>query len=96
MVEISAAGCAACERLEEEVLSRPDVVGASRGFVAVRVDGDKQPELKKQLEVSGYPTIVFLRGDGREIGRVRGAVPYQVMLEEMAKVGQKGTAAAPR
>lgn len=95
MVEVSTVGCSACKRLEEEVLSRPDVVAASSAFVPVRVDGDRQPELKRQLEVSGYPTVVFLESGGKEIGRVRGAVPHQVMLKELGKAAARGGAAGP-
>jgi len=90
MVQVSAPWCSSCKRLEADVLSRPDVIAASRAFVPVRLDGDKRPDLKKQLDVSGYPTVIFLRG-GKEIGRVRGPVPYQqflVMLKEMAKAGR--------
>lgn len=87
MVEVSAAWCSSCKRLEADVLSRPDVIAASHAFVPVRVDGDKRPDLEKKLDVSGYPTVIFFR-DGKEIGRVRGAVPYQAMLKEMDRAGR--------
>jgi thiol:disulfide interchange protein len=90
MVDVMADWCSACKRLDAEVFSRADVAAAAGKFVAVKVDGDKRPELKKRFEVSGYPTIILLTPEGKELGRVRGAVPYQVMksaLEEAARPG---------
>ena len=55
----------------------------------IKVDGDKYPEVKDKLGVTGYPTIVFLRDDGTELGRSTGAVPYDAMLEAMAKAQEK-------
>lgn len=86
MVDVSTSWCSACERLDADVFSRDDVAEASKAFVCVRVDGDKRADLVKRLKVSGYPTVVFLGQDAKELGRVRGAVPYQVMLEEMKRV----------
>jgi len=92
LVDVSTTWCSACKRLDEEVFSRSDVAESSRRFVSVRVDAEKRPDLEKRFEVSGYPTIIFLRPDGEEVGRVRGAVPYQVMLSEMDKAAQSARA----
>ena len=87
--EVSTSWCSACKTLDETVLSKPAVGAASRQFVPVRVDGDKRPDLVKQLAVSGYPTVVFQRADGKELGRVRGVPPReQDMLEEMRSAAQ--------
>ena len=86
MVEVSTTWCSACKWLEETVLSEKVVIDASRRFVPVRVDADKQVELKDKLKANQYPTIVFINPDGTEVERVIGAVPYQVMLESMNKV----------
>ena len=89
MVEVSTSWCSACKRLDEEVFSRRDVVEAAAPFVPIRVDAEKRRDLEKKFAVSGYPTIVFLTPEGKEIGRVRGAVPYQVMLGQLADAAQK-------
>jgi thiol:disulfide interchange protein len=86
MVDVSTSWCSACKRLDADVFSRADVAEVSKAFVCVRVDGDKRADLVRKFRVSGYPTVVFLDQDGRELGRARGAVPYQVMLEEMKRV----------
>jgi thiol:disulfide interchange protein len=98
MVEVSAPWCSACKRLEEEVFSRAEIAAASGSFVLARVDGDKHPDLRKQFGVTGYPTVVFLLAGSKpiELGRVRGAVPYRIMLAAMEEAARKAEAAAPR
>jgi len=93
MVDVGATWCTFCKQLDEEVLSRAEVAEAARDFVAVRVDGDKRPDLVKRLEVSGYPTVLLLDANEKIIGRLRGVVRPQAMLDEMARAAGKGGAA---
>ncbi len=85
MVDVFATWCAPCKLLDENVFSQAEVIEASKAFVAVRVDGDKNPDFVTKWKVGGYPTVLFLTPDGREVGRSIGAVPYQDMLESMDK-----------
>jgi thiol:disulfide interchange protein len=96
MVDFLATWCHGCNLLDETVFSRHDVGEASQDFVAVRVDGDKRPDLARRLAVGGYPIVLFLTPHGEEITRVRGAVPYQVMLEAMARASEKPAAPQTR
>ncbi len=89
MVDVFATWCGPCKLLDESVFSRPDVAEASKAFTTIRVDGDKYPDIVTKLGVSGYPTVVFLSSDGKEIGRSVGAVPYQNMLDAMKKAQEK-------
>jgi thiol:disulfide interchange protein DsbD len=84
MVDFYADWCTYCKKLDAEVFSRPDVVQASKDFVAIKVDTDEDPGTGRKYGVRGLPTVLFLQSDGTEIRRSRGAVPYTVMLEEMA------------
>ena len=83
MVDVMADWCAICKRMDAEVYTRADVAASAARFVPVKVDGDKRPELKKEFGVSGYPTLVLLTPDGREVGRVRGGVPYQLLISAL-------------
>ena len=89
MVTVTAAWCTGCTQLKEQALSLPEVVTSAKRFVVLDVDGDKQPSLKGRLRVTGYPTIVFFDARGKEISRVRGAVPYQILLDEMDEAVRK-------
>ncbi|UCC68440.1 MAG: thioredoxin family protein [Armatimonadota bacterium] len=95
MVDVFATWCKPCQMLDEEVFSRPDVAESSQNFVCVKLDGDKNPDLREKLGVTGYPTVVFLSPDGRALRRSRGLVPYSVMLREMAAAAEQAGAAQP-
>ncbi len=95
MVDVFATWCAPCKMLDEDVFSRADVANASRNFIPVKVDGDKKPDLRDKLGVSSYPTVVFLSPDGEDIGRSRGLVPYQIMLDVMSKALEKVAGVQP-
>jgi thiol:disulfide interchange protein len=83
MVDVMADWCSICKRMDAEVYTRADVAASAAKFVPVKVDGDKRPELKQKLDVSGYPTLVLLTPDGKEVGRVRGGVPYQLLISAL-------------
>ncbi len=85
MVDCFATWCQPCKLLDETVFSRADVAEASKAFVMVKLDVDKNSDIAKKLKVSAYPTVLFLTPDGKEIGRSTGAVPYQNMLDSMAE-----------
>ena len=83
MVDVMASWCGSCKKLDRDVWTREDVGKLSRGFVAVKVDGDKRPDVKSKHTVSGYPTTLFLSPEGKELGRVRGVPPVDQMMDAM-------------
>jgi len=74
MVEFYADWCGWCKRLDATTFSNPDVVSLlSSRAVAVKVDGEREGRvLAGKYGVDGYPTVVFLSPDERELGRVPG------------------------
>ena len=89
MVDVFAAWCGPCKRLDEEVFSRADVGEQSKQFVGVKVDGDNRRDLLQKLQVTGYPTTIFLAPDEKELTRVRGSVSYEDMLQAMSAALEK-------
>lgn len=68
--------CPDCKQLKSSVFTRADFVARTRQFVAVYLDGD-QPgaqALGDAFRVTGYPTLVVLAPDRREVTRVAGGM----------------------
>lgn len=73
--------CGWCIKLKEEVFSKPEfATWAKDKVVLLELDFPRKTELpaelkeqneklKKEFKISGYPTIVFLDGNGKELGR---------------------------
>ncbi|WP_407365673.1 disulfide reductase DsbH [Chlamydia pecorum] len=72
--------CVWCEKMEEEILSSSAFVNfATKHLHMVKIDFPKSPnqkhlepnryELKKSYDVLGFPTMVFIDADGKELAR---------------------------
>jgi protein disulfide-isomerase len=94
--------CGWCIKLNKEIFSQPEFVEyAQKNIVAVELDfphGKKQTdelkaankELQKKYKIQGYPTIVVLNGEGKEIGRLgymKGGP--KAFIEELEKLKKK-------
>ncbi len=86
--------CGWCRRLEQEAYARDDVIALSRDFACVKVDGDRRPDLVRAHRIEGYPTLLFLDPQGREISRVPGYIPADRLLAEMRRALPPRQAAA--
>jgi thioredoxin-like negative regulator of GroEL len=75
--------CPPCNQLKATLFNRQDFAALSRSFVAVHVDGDRPgaQKLGQQFKVAGYPTLVLLRPDGREITRLPGEAEAAQVME---------------
>ncbi len=75
MVDFHAEWCGACRTLDKKTFTDANVVTASRRFVNVKVDVDKQQEIAARYGVSSLPTIGWIKGDGKPVGGIVGAYP---------------------
>lgn len=57
-------------------------------YVFCHIDGDANRDLVNQFNVTAYPTMVFLTKDGKEVHRMVGAAPVNVVVAEMEKARQ--------
>jgi thiol-disulfide isomerase/thioredoxin len=75
--------CPPCQQLKSSVFSRSDFIAKTRQFVAVYLDGDAPGAQKwgEVFHVSGYPTVVILRPDRREITRISGGVDLSLYAD---------------
>lgn len=88
MVDFHAEWCGACRTLDKKTFTDANVVAASRRFVNVKVDVDKQQEIAARYGVSSLPTIGWLKGDGKPVGGIVGAYPPKEFIAAQ-KVAQQ-------
>ena len=72
--------------MAREVYTDKEFIEFSKKFVFMRVLADKNPEgeeLKSRYRVGGFPTLLILDSKGREIDRLPGARPADLLMEEL-------------
>jgi thioredoxin-related protein len=83
--------CPPCNQVKATLFNRQDFIERSRHFVPVYIDGDSPSaqKLGTRFHVSGYPTMILFRPDGREVVRLPGeADPQQYM--DVLTLGMNG------
>ncbi|HKQ61077.1 MAG TPA: thioredoxin domain-containing protein [Candidatus Polarisedimenticolaceae bacterium] len=91
-VDFWAIWCAPCREMESRVYSDPAVIEAARGFVTLKLDADVHENLVSRYEVEALPTLLFLDGEGQELGRIEGRIGAGPLRERLEQV-QRGYAA---
>jgi len=94
--------CGWCIKLNKEIFSKPEFVEyAQKSIVAVELDFPRSKqqtaelkkankELQQKYKIRGYPTIVVLNGEGKEIGRLGYmAGGPKAFIEELEKLKKK-------
>jgi len=86
MVDVMTDWCVWCVELDNLVYSQPEVYNYSNANqINYKIDAEKGEgiEFAKKYKVEGYPTIIFLDGDGNEIDRIVGYSPVAQFKEYM-------------
>jgi thioredoxin-related protein len=95
MVDVYTEWCTWCGKLDDEVYTDKDVIALADEMVKLKVnaeDGGEGQAFSERLGVGGYPTILFLKADGREIDRIGGFLPAPQFREEMKRIKEgRGT-----
>jgi FimV-like protein len=86
MIEFWADWCQPCHWLEERTLTHPSVAEASRRFVALRIDFDRNLAAAQRFGVMALPAILFTDSEGTEILRLNGFVEAPRFLALMKRV----------
>lgn len=75
-----------CRKMTREVYTDKKFIEFSRSQVFMRVFQDTEPEgerLARRFKVQGFPTLIVLDSEGREMDRILGALSAQDLIEEL-------------
>jgi thioredoxin-related protein len=73
--------CRWCDRMDAETYSNDEIASyLDRYFVAIKVHGEKEKDLKRKFTIVGYPTIWFIDSAGERIAFIPGYVPADEFL----------------
>ena len=74
IADFSTDWCPNCRKLENHTFSDPAISDRLDQFVKVYIDGDRHPEMVERFGIEGFPTLVALSPEGRELDRSVGYV----------------------
>jgi thiol:disulfide interchange protein len=83
LVFFTAPWCEYCHQMADDAFMQEQVVNLSQRFVCILVDADREPEVCRQFQVRGYPTIQFLSPWGTPLSRLVGKKPGHLVVMEM-------------
>jgi thiol:disulfide interchange protein len=91
MVDFYTTWCGWCRKLDETTFADAGVKRALASVVPVRLDAEGTGRAAAaRYGISGYPTIIFLDPNGREVGRIPGYLPADAFLQELQDVLRQG------
>ncbi|HEY5387311.1 MAG TPA: DUF255 domain-containing protein, partial [Thermoleophilia bacterium] len=86
LLSLSAVWCHWCHVMDETSYSDPRVIAAvNEGFVPIRVDNDRHPDVNRRYNMGGWPTTAFLAASGDPITGATYMPPEQ-LLPALARV----------
>jgi len=97
-VMLTIQGCGPCKRLEEEALAHSAIQSFLEPFLKVQIYADaneKNAEIAKKLQASGYPTLVCLDGNEKVLNRWSGYGGVTEFALECAKAYEEGKIPQP-
>lgn len=80
--------CGPCHKMTSLVFSAQTVVDAAKDVVCLKVDGDKHKDLVEKYKVVGYPHLLLLDSNGKELKRASGYHTAKKTIEFM-QAGKK-------
>lgn len=79
LIDFYANWCAPCKMMDPTINSLKD-----EGNNIVKVDTEKDEEMVQYFDISAIPTYVAIK-DGKEVGRITGAVPVEKLKKLLEK-----------
>ena len=91
MVDVYTTWCGPCKMMDKDTFPQKDVVDKAANFVTLKLDAEKGqgPNVAKQFQVQGFPTILFIDGKGKLVHSIIGYHDAAGLVAEMDKALDK-------
>mgnify|MGYP001160788977 FL=1 len=77
-----------CKKLDAETFSDSNVINLSQDLVSLKlnVEEEKNLLLSETFGVNTIPQNIFVKSNGKEIGRIEGFLPPDLFVIELQKI----------
>ncbi|MBS1718750.1 MAG: thioredoxin fold domain-containing protein [Armatimonadetes bacterium] len=87
VVDFFSDNCVACVRLDKYTFPDSTVARSLTGFIPAKINADHEgKQLAKRYEVTGFPNIVFIRANGKMVGRIVGYMGPDMFNRKLAQI----------
>jgi len=92
-IDFNTSWCPPCRKLEKETFSQPEVQTELARMVSMTIDAESPAgvPLARKYRISGYPEMIVLEPDGKELGRISGFQPPDEFLARIAKIRERAS-----
>ncbi len=80
--------CGPCKVINSYVLPQKRIVEASKDYIWLKLDGDKERDLVAKHKVTSYPTFIILNSEGKELKRF-GTVSGETLTKNLTQLAKK-------
>jgi len=85
LLDFETTWCGPCKTMDQYVYTADTIISATKNMIAVKIDGDEHRDLVNEYKIIGYPTLILLDANGKEIARASG---YQSVAKVLELVGR--------
>ena len=92
MMDVYTDWCGACKEMDKTTFANKDVIDNSSNFIALKFNPEKVSngnDFLNKYSIIGFPTMLFMNGDGFVIRRIVGYVESDELVNEMNGIKEK-------